>query len=306
MKPPQECGTSCHTKRACQAKADFLQSFHYENVSQNLGTGVIDMWEKTLIESKGATKKRRWWMFPLSLFIHALVIGVIVGASYWMVEAVQAPPIPVTLYSAPPPPPPPPPAAAKPKAAPETPKPKPVEKVETPKEVQPTQIPEETTPVEDFTPSEPDPGAFDESATDTGAGEPGGVEGGVEGGVVGGVPGGVIGGVPGGVVGGTPNGMGEEVPMRITAEVRQPKLVKKVEPPYPEVARRAKIEGVVILEAVITKNGTVEEVKVLRALHPVMDQAAMNAVKQWKYEPAVLNGRPVKVYFTVTVTFRLA
>ncbi|MCI0603649.1 energy transducer TonB [bacterium] len=61
-----------------------------------------------------------------------------------------------------------------------------------------------------------------------------------------------------------------------------------------------------MLEAVITKTGTVEEVKVLRSLHPVMDQAALNAVKQWKYKPAVLNGRPVKVYFTVTVTFRLA
>ncbi|HJZ12475.1 MAG TPA: energy transducer TonB, partial [Acidobacteriota bacterium] len=74
---------------------------------------------------------------------------------------------------------------------------------------------------------------------------------------------------------------------------------------YPEVARRARIQGTVILEAVITKTGTVEEMKILRALHPVLDQAAMNAVKQWKYKPAVLNGRPVKVYFTVTVNFQL-
>jgi protein TonB len=83
-------------------------------------------------------------------------------------------------------------------------------------------------------------------------------------------------------------------------------LVKKVEPPYPEIARRSKLEGVVVLEAVITKTGSVEEVKVLRALHPVLDQAALNAVKQWKYEPAILNGKPVKVYFTVTVTFKLS
>jgi periplasmic protein TonB len=260
------------------------------------------MWEKTLIESKGG-KKRRWWMFPLSLFLHSLIIGIIVGMSYWMVEAVQAPPIPVTLYSAPPPPPPPPPAAAKRKAAPEKPKPKPEEKVEVPKEVQPT-IPEEI-PEEDLTPTET---PVDEGI-DTGVeegGVPGGVEGGVVGGVEGGVPGGVIGGVPGGVIGGTPGGMGDEVPMRITAEVKQPQLIKKVEPPYPEVGRRSKLEGVVVLEAVITKTGSVEEVKVLRSLHPVMDQAALNAVKQWKYKPAILNGRPVKVYFTVTVTFRLA
>ncbi len=267
------------------------------------------MWEKTLIESKGG-KKRKWWMFPLSLFLHSLIIGIIVGMSYWMVEAVEAPPIPVTLYSAPPPPPPPPPAAAKRKAAPEEAKPKPVvKKVEVPKEVQPT-IPEEIpVPEDDLAPT--DTGAIDETATDTGVDE-GGVAGGVEGGVVGGteggVPGGVLGGVEGGIPGGTLGGTpgGDEVPMRITAEVKQPELIKKVEPPYPEVARRSRLEGVVVLEAVITKTGAVEEVKILRPLHPVLDAAALNAVKQWKYKPAVLNGRPVKVYFTVTVTFRLA
>jgi protein TonB len=116
----------------------------------------------------------------------------------------------------------------------------------------------------------------------------------------------VLGGVQGGVIGGTGDtGVGDEVPMRITASVKQPELIKKIEPPYPEVARRTKLEGVVVLEAVITKTGSVEEVKVLRALNPTLDQAALNAVKQWKYKPATLNGRPVKVYFTVTVTFRL-
>ena len=65
------------------------------------------------------------------------------------------------------------------------------------------------------------------------------------------------------------------------------------------------IQGIVILEAVITKTGTVEDVRVLRALHPILDQAAISAVKQWKYQPAMLNGRPVKVYFTVTVNFTL-
>jgi len=243
------------------------------------------MWDDSLIESKGPKDKRKWWWFPLSLFMHALVVGVIIGTSYWFVEAVQAPPIPVTLFSAPPPPPPPPPAAPKKKAEPkpETPK-------ETPKEVQPTEIPEQL-PQPEEVPQEQSPEE--------------GVEGGVEGGVVGGVAGGVIGGVPGGVVGGTVGGMGEEAPMRITAEVKQPVLQKKVEPPYPEIARRARIQGVVILEAVITKTGSVEEVKVLRSLNPVLDQAAVNAVKQWKYQPAMLNGKPVKVYFTVTVNFTL-
>ena len=252
------------------------------------------MWEQTLIETRKG-KKRKWWMFPLSLFLHALAIGVIVGMSYWMVEAVQPPPIPVTLYAAPPPPPPPPPAAAKKKAEPEQPKQE--VKVEQPKEVQPTQIPEEE-------PQEDVQGADENQSTDV-PGEEGGIEGGVEGGVIGGVEGGVVGGVIGGTPGGTVGGTGDE-PMRITAEVKQPELVKKVEPPYPELARRSKIQGVVILEAVITKEGNVEEVKVLRSLHPMMDQAAVNAVKQWKYKPAMLNGRPVKVYFTVTVNFKLS
>jgi periplasmic protein TonB len=256
------------------------------------------MWEQTLIETK-KTKRKRWWMFPLSLFLHALVIGVIVGMSYWMVEAVQPPPIPVTLYSAAPPPPPPPPAAARKKAEPKPPeeKPKPVEK---PKEVQPTQVPEE-----EPQPQEQVEGADETQTPDTVEGEEGGMEGGVEGGVAGGVEGGVVGGVIGGTPGGTIGGTGDE-PMRITAEVKQPQLINKVEPPYPELARRAKIQGVVVLEAVITKEGNVEEVKVLRSLHPVMDQAAINAVKKWKYKPAMFNGNPVKVYFTVTVNFKLA
>jgi TonB family protein len=94
-------------------------------------------------------------------------------------------------------------------------------------------------------------------------------------------------------------------PMRITGDVEQPVLIHKVSPEYPEIARKARIQGVVILEAVITKKGIVENVKVLRGLHPILDQSAVNAVQQWRYKPATLNGVPVKVYFTVTVKFRL-
>lgn len=94
-------------------------------------------------------------------------------------------------------------------------------------------------------------------------------------------------------------------PMRITADVVQPVLIHKVQPEYPEIARKARIQGVVILEAIITKEGNVENVKVLRRLHPILDQAAVNSVQQWHYKPATLNGRPVKVYSTVTVKFTL-
>ena len=94
-------------------------------------------------------------------------------------------------------------------------------------------------------------------------------------------------------------------PMRITADVVQPVLIHKEAAEYPEIARKARIQGVVILEAIITKNGSVENVKVLRGVHPILDQAAVNSVKQWRYKPATLNGNPVKVYSTVTVKFTL-
>ena len=81
--------------------------------------------------------------------------------------------------------------------------------------------------------------------------------------------------------------------------------VTRVKPQYPEAARKARMQGVVILEAIITKTGDVESVRVLRGLNPLLDSAAIRAVQQWKYKPATFNGRPVPVYLTVTVTFTL-
>jgi protein TonB len=78
-----------------------------------------------------------------------------------------------------------------------------------------------------------------------------------------------------------------------------------VEPQYPEAARKARMEGVVILEAIITADGNVEDVRVLKSVNPLLDASAVRAVGQWKYKPATLNGRAVRVYLTVTVTFRL-
>src|SRR3989442_947343 len=85
---------------------------------------------------------------------------------------------------------------------------------------------------------------------------------------------------------------------------RPPELIFKKQPEYPEMARRARIEGRVILEAIINSNGDVENVKVLRSI-PLLDNAAITAVKQWKYKPALQHGRPVKVFFTVMVDFTL-
>jgi TonB family protein len=92
---------------------------------------------------------------------------------------------------------------------------------------------------------------------------------------------------------------------RVGGDVTAPKLLTRVEPRYPQGAREERIEGVVILEAVITASGNVADVKVLKFVHPLVDAAAAHAVRQWIYRPATLNGEAVAVYLTVTVTFNL-
>jgi protein TonB len=240
------------------------------------------MFEDVLIESGGKkSEAKRALSWPVSLALHVVLIGVALGASIWFVEDVPEPPIPVAFYASAPPPPPPPPAAPKaPPKAPEAPKPVVVRPTEM---VQPQVIPA----------SVPQPLAQPEAPTE-------GVEGGVEGGVPGGVPGGVM----GGVVGGTGPGGGEE-PLRVGGEVKAPIIQSRTEPTYPEAARKARMEGVVILEAIITATGTVEDVRVLKSVNPLLDASAVRAVQQWRYKPATLNGRAVRVYLTVTVTFNL-
>jgi protein TonB len=101
----------------------------------------------------------------------------------------------------------------------------------------------------------------------------------------------------GGVVGGV-------VPVRAIGDIKPPKRVKEVAPIYPEDARQARVEGVVILECTTDTYGRVMGVKVLRSI-PVLDQAAIDAVRQWKYEPMIINGEAHAVVFTVTVRFQL-
>ena len=128
------------------------------------------------------------------------------------------------------------------------------------------------------------------------------------------IPGGVEGGVPGGVSGGMvsdlvsqiicqPIGQTEE-PVRAIGEVQAPRLKRRVEPIYPEIAREARKEGIVILEATTDVYGRVQSVRVLRS-EPLLDEAAIEAVRQWVYEPMIINGRPRAVTFTVTIIFKL-
>ena len=93
-------------------------------------------------------------------------------------------------------------------------------------------------------------------------------------------------------------------PVHAVGDIEPPKLIKKVEPFYPESARKAEIEGTVILEATTDIYGKVKKVEILRSI-PELDQAATDAVKQWVYEPKIIDKKPRGVIFTVTVVFKL-
>lgn len=130
-------------------------------------------------------------------------------------------------------------------------------------------------------------------------GAEGGIEGGVDYGAGGGIPANLVGDVLYRLV-----GEPAEPVVRAMGDIKPPRLVRRVEPLYPEIARQARVEGVVILEATTDVYGRVTAVRVLRSL-PLLDAAAVEAVRQWVYEPLVVNGRPRGVTFTVTVRFVL-
>jgi protein TonB len=93
-------------------------------------------------------------------------------------------------------------------------------------------------------------------------------------------------------------------PVRVSSGIKPPTRIKDVAPDYPDIARRARVQGVVILEAIIGVDGRVQQARVLRSV-PLLDQAAINAVQSWEYTPTLLDGRPVPIIMTVTVNFRL-
>jgi len=93
-------------------------------------------------------------------------------------------------------------------------------------------------------------------------------------------------------------------PLRVGAAVREPRKVKDVPPVYPPLAVASRIEGVVILECVLDTQGHVQDARVLRGV-PLLDEAALAAVRQWAYSTTLVDGVPVPVVMTVTVTFRL-
>ncbi|HSP14634.1 MAG TPA: TonB family protein [Thermoanaerobaculia bacterium] len=291
--------------------------------------------QSNLIESKRRRETGGWQASLTSLILHGLFVGSIIflGATASHRVDAEAKPIRafVTQGSAPPPPPPPPPAPAASSSAPKAnpriepvqPKPVPhdafIPPREIPQEVPKIEIPS-TTGADDIKPSEDPPSSAPTQAVEGGVanGVPGGVAGGVPGGVVGGEVGGVAGGQIGGKLGGAPAGSegdgtsGKEAsvevpsrPLRVGGDVKAPVIVTRIEPKYTETARASRVSGVVIVEAIIDRNGHVDQVKVVKGLPMGLSEEAERAVRQWRFKPGTMNGQPLDVIFNLTVNFKL-
>jgi len=222
---------------------------------------------------------QKWYAVPVSILAHIVGIAAIVIVPLLVTGNLPEVPLMMAFVAASPPPPalppPPPPAAAVPQVAE-------VPVVDINPNAAPIEAPAEIVP-------ETAREAFDISDIR-----------GVEGGIVGGV----IGGVIGGVLTPPPPPPPPAEPIRVGGNISQPQKTKNVEPQYPEVARVARVSGIVILEAVISPDGRVTEVTVLRSVK-LLDGAAVAAVRQWEYTPTLLYGVPVPVIMTVTVNFQL-
>jgi protein TonB len=92
--------------------------------------------------------------------------------------------------------------------------------------------------------------------------------------------------------------------VRVGGQIKAPTQTRRVNPVYPAIAQSARVQGVVIMEAVIGEDGRIRDTRVLRSI-PLLDQAALDAVRQWEYTPTLLNGMPVPVVMTMTVQFTL-
>ena len=223
----------------------------------------------------------------ISTAAHVIVLGVMLAILilYVSEELPEIPDMLTFVVSAAPPPPPPPPTAPAPMPSkPKVTKPVPTTSPRAARVEPPREIVEET---------------YDDIGSEEG------------------VLGGVEGGIPGGVIGGfitdlpqppppppPPPAPVARDPVRVGGDLKAPALVERVEPEYPPLAVRAKLQGVVILEALVDRQGRVENVRVLRSI-PLLDNAAIAAVRQWRYSPLLLNGQP-RFVLTVTLSFRLS
>jgi protein TonB len=139
---------------------------------------------------------------------------------------------------------------------------------------------------------------------DIGVGVAGGVPGGVAGGQMGGVIGGILQSAPHSYIPLAPPAPRPKAPIRVGGRVKAPRAISAPSPPYPILARQAKVQGNVMIDAVIDASGNVVEISVVSG-HPLLIPAAIEALRKWKYEPTYLNEEAVAVRLLVTVEFRL-
>src|SRR6516164_6794982 len=244
------------------------------------------MFEDSLMESGGKIKTKQGATTAISFILQIALIGVLVLLPLVFTEALPKQQL-MTFLVAPPPPPPPPPPAAMPEVKIVKPR---TSDLDNGQLRTPTAIPKKVAMIKE---DEPPPSA--------------GVAG-VVGGVPGGVPGGAMGGVLGSVIGSTPTAVPKVATpqrVRVSQGVSQGLLIHQVKPVYPPLARQARIQGTVVLQALISKDGTIENLHLVSG-HPMLAPAAIEAVKQWRYKPYFLNGEPVEVDTTINVNFTLA
>ncbi len=247
----------------------------------------------SLLDFSSTRPRRATRQFFASIFTHALIIAILTLIPFAFTESIDLTQFTRTQLVAPPPPPPPPPPPAQ-MADHLRPVPKRVLSVGG-KLLAPTVIPENVAMLHE----KPLPPEIDAT-------------GGMPGGVPGGVPGGQIGGVLGSILtGGQQNYLPQlapppkpMAPVRVGGRVKEPRKLYAPAPAYPVLARQARVEGIVVIEAIINVNGEVVEARVVSGPALLM-QAALDAVRQWKFEPTYLNEQPVPVDLIVKVEFHL-
>jgi periplasmic protein TonB len=245
------------------------------------------MFEDSLLESGGRLSTKRGMTTTISFVLQIALVGILVLIPLLYTEALPKQQLMTFLVAPPPPPPPPPPPAAVPQRV--------VKVVQTDiinGELRtPTKIPKK---VEMIKEEEAPPPVMSAA--------------GVVGGVPGGVPGGQMGGVIGGIISSTPVAVPRVATpqrVRVSQGVSQGLLIHRVQPMYPPLARQARIQGTVVLQAEISKDGTIENLRLISG-HPMLAPSAIEAVRQWRYKPYFLNGEPVAVETQITVNFTLA
>lgn len=233
------------------------------------------MFEDSLVESSGRLKTKRSWTTGVSVLVQSVLLGVMILYPLIVIEGLPRASMMTFLVAPPPPPPPPPPPAPAPKV-----RMKP--QIISNEFKAPTKIPKQIRMEREE--------------------EPPAQVAGVVGGV--GVPGGQMGGVIGGIVSSVPVPKLAVQKVRVSSGVAQGLLINGPKPVYPAIARAARIQGQVILQAVISKQGTIEGLHAVSG-PPMLYQAALDAVKQWRYRPYMLNGEPVEVDTQIIVNFNL-